>query len=140
MNILHVSAGYTPFIGGAQTYLREISERLVRDGHNVTVVTSDIAEVDRVWSPAGRRIDVSRETIGGVQVIRCPVRHLPGAPLSFYLLRRAMSIAAPYMGVSVMSRLGRWVPRIPILATTLRNLQQSFDLIHAVNISFEQPV
>lgn len=40
MNILHTVESYTPTICGMQEVVRQISERLVRRGHNVTVATS----------------------------------------------------------------------------------------------------
>jgi len=40
MKILHTVEHYTPSVGGAQEVVRQISERLVRRGHQVTVATS----------------------------------------------------------------------------------------------------
>lgn len=44
MNILHTVEFYSPSVGGAQEVVRQISERLVRRGHTVTVATSSLAE------------------------------------------------------------------------------------------------
>lgn len=46
LRILHVMARYWPAHGGAEGYLHEISKRLVAEGHEVTVATTDAAEVD----------------------------------------------------------------------------------------------
>jgi len=43
MNILHTVEFYTPSIGGAQEVVRQISERLVRRGHRVTVATTHLS-------------------------------------------------------------------------------------------------
>ena len=60
MKILQVTPRYPPHTGGVETHVKELSERLVQRGHEVTVVTAD----------AGR--DVSRrETRNGVVVRRC---------------------------------------------------------------------
>ena len=40
MKILHTVEFYTPSVGGAQEVVRQISERLVRRGHDVTVATT----------------------------------------------------------------------------------------------------
>ena len=39
MRILHVTPQYHPALGGSETYTKEISERLARRGHDVTVLT-----------------------------------------------------------------------------------------------------
>lgn len=42
MRIVHVTPNYYPTIGGGQTHMREISERLARRGHEVTVFTRNV--------------------------------------------------------------------------------------------------
>lgn len=140
MNLLHVSAGYVPWVGGAQTYLREMSERFAAEGHRVTVITTDIAEVDRAWSPKGRATQTLRETINGVEVIRCPVTHLPFAPLSFYAMRRLHTMIAPFAPRRLLETFGRQVPPMPALKQAVQLAAQNADLIHAINITFEHPV
>jgi glycosyltransferase involved in cell wall biosynthesis len=44
MNILQVTPRYPPHTGGVETHVKEISERLVGRGHEVTVVTADAGE------------------------------------------------------------------------------------------------
>jgi glycosyltransferase involved in cell wall biosynthesis len=44
LNILHTSELYAPSLGGSQEVLRQISERLVKKGHGVTVATSTLEE------------------------------------------------------------------------------------------------
>jgi glycogen synthase len=136
MNILHVTAAYTPFVGGATTFVAEMSRRLAHDGHTVTVLTTDIASIDLTWSPAGKRVAQTGDVIDGATVARYRVRHLPAAPYSFYLLRRAMPLvgrAAP----ALMPALGRLVPRLEATAETRRALNQRYDIVHLVNITME---
>ena len=140
MNLLHVSAGYLPWVGGAQTYLREMSERFASEGHRVTVITSDMAEVDRAWSPQGRAVPALRETINGVDVIRCPVRHLPLAPYSFYAMRRLHTLISSRAPQSMLRKFGEQVPPMPAFKQAVMQAAQSADLIHAINITFENPV
>lgn len=59
MKIAQICPRYSPDIGGVETHVREISERLVKAGHNVEVITTD---------PTGKLS--TRETINGVKVIR----------------------------------------------------------------------
>lgn len=44
MKILQVTPRYPPQTGGVETHVREVSERLVRRGHEVTVLTADAGE------------------------------------------------------------------------------------------------
>jgi glycogen(starch) synthase len=142
MNILHINAAYWPFVGGAETYLKAMSERLVRDGHTVTVVTTDAAGVQCFWDPRRPRLLDENGTIQGVKVTRSRVGHLPLAPWSFYLLRRLATDLArlPLNTRPLLDRLAPYMPRIPGLEETLERLQGSFDLVHGVNISLEWPL
>lgn len=36
MSYLFVAIGYSPFVGGAATYVQGVAERLVNEGHEVT--------------------------------------------------------------------------------------------------------
>jgi glycosyltransferase involved in cell wall biosynthesis len=59
MNIIQVCPRYFPDIGGVETHVQEISERLVRQGHHVEVVCTD---------PRG--VHPSQDCINGVHVRR----------------------------------------------------------------------
>lgn len=59
MKIAQICPRYSPDIGGVETHVKEISERLVKAGHDVEVITTD---------PTGKLS--MRETISGVKVIR----------------------------------------------------------------------
>ncbi|CAJ35478.1 glycosyltransferase family 4 protein [Methanocella arvoryzae] len=61
MRIAQVCPRYPPYIGGVETHVSEISGRLARAGHEVTVITTD---------PAGRYPPES--VIDGVRVLRFP--------------------------------------------------------------------
>ncbi len=143
MNFLHVNAAYTPFVGGAEVYTQTISERFVRAGHPVTLVTSTAAEVEYFWNPRKRHIDAGPAEINGVQVVRCRVSHPPLAPLSFYILRRAATLVARSpLGVSrlILRRLAPLMPGVPSLAPTLESLPNKFNIVHGINIALEWPL
>ncbi|MDQ1253517.1 MAG: 1,2-diacylglycerol 3-alpha-glucosyltransferase [Euryarchaeota archaeon] len=59
MKIAQICPRYSPDIGGVETHVKEISERLVNAGHKVEVITTD---------PTGRLN--KQETINGVKVVR----------------------------------------------------------------------
>lgn len=46
MNILHTVEFYSPSVGGAQEVVRQLSERLVKLGHDVTVTTTRLQDRD----------------------------------------------------------------------------------------------
>jgi glycosyltransferase involved in cell wall biosynthesis len=66
MRILHITPHYHPAVGGSETYTKEISERLVRRGHEVVVLTMN--------SPRRPKTEQGRppftDHIGGVRVVR----------------------------------------------------------------------
>lgn len=59
MKIAQICPRYSPDIGGVETHVKEISERLVKAGHDVEVITTD---------PTGKLR--KQEIINGVRVIR----------------------------------------------------------------------
>ncbi len=145
MRVLHTNAGYWPFVGGAETYLRAMSERLARDGHEVVVAATDATSVQSYWDPRRPRIAEQETVLKGVRVVRSPLGHLPLAPWSFYLLRRlATDLARPpfarYNTRALLDRLAPWMPRVPALERTLEAVAPGFDLVHGVNIALEWPL
>lgn len=139
MRALHVSAGYWPFIGGAEAYLQRLSERLVEAGHSVTVLTTDAARAEYLLSPRGERVDKRSEIHNGVSILRFPVRHLPFSPYSYQILRRsAMEISRlPIDVTSLPLRWGRYMPWVPSLEMALGEWREKFHLVHGVNLSYE---
>jgi len=64
MKILHITPNYYPFNGGAETFTKEVSERLAGRSHDVTVLTLR-------GTPAGAAAAAPRvEMVKGVQVKR----------------------------------------------------------------------
>jgi glycosyltransferase involved in cell wall biosynthesis len=59
LKIAQICPRYSPDIGGVETHVKEISERLVNAGHNVEVITTD---------PTGKL--KKEDTINGVKVVR----------------------------------------------------------------------
>jgi glycogen(starch) synthase len=142
MHILHTNAAYWPLVGGAQTYLRAMSERLVRDGHQVVVAATDATAIQSFWDPRQPRLPTEETLLDGVCLIRSRVEHLPFAPWSFYLLRRLVTDLArlPFDTRPILDRLAPFMPRVPAFKATLENLGGRFNLVHGVNIALEWPL
>lgn len=60
MRILHVNPFFSPYVGGTENYIHDLSTRLARRGHEVTVLTAKLR---------GTR---EEETIDGIRVVRVP--------------------------------------------------------------------
>ena len=65
MRVLHVSHQYLPAIGGAERYIADLSEELVRRGHEIDVFTSRATD-GHTWQSALP----AREVVNGVKVRR----------------------------------------------------------------------
>lgn len=142
MKILHVIQRYWPYAGGSERHFQEISERLARAGHRVTVYTTDAFELELFWNPAKARVPVPREVHNGVEIVRFPVRHLPGRHLAFGGIRRVMGeMSRAGKPVEPLLRLlARFVPWVPDLEAALRGeagLSTDFDVVNGMNICFE---
>lgn len=142
MHLLHVNAAYPPFLGGAEVYTQAMSERFVDDGHGVTLVTTDAAEVEYFWNPSKRHVAPGRDRLNGVEVIRCRVDHLPFSPWSFYVLRRLATVIGRWSGVtsSLLRHLAPYMPSVPEIEAVLAGLSGPLDLVHGINIALEWPL
>jgi glycosyltransferase involved in cell wall biosynthesis len=67
MRIVHVAPSYHPFVGGAESHLKAVSEGLARRGHELLVVTQQ-----RATGLAGNRsVALPREeVVNGVRILR----------------------------------------------------------------------
>lgn len=139
MRVLHLSQRYWPALGGAESYLSQISERLVARGHAVTVATSDALDIELFWHAARRRAGSASDVHNGVDIRRFPVRHLPYPTLSYPALRRiiwllSLSRVTP---VAILDKLASYTPWMPDLWRWLGQLTDRFDLVAATTICFE---
>jgi len=139
VKILHVIQRYWPYTGGGERHLQEISERLVRRGHQVTVYTTDAFDLELFWNPRKARVAEPSETHNGVRIRRFPVRHLPGGRFAFGGIRRAMAVLAdaPFDTTVVLRPLAGYVPWVPDLARDLARTEERFDVVNQMNVCFE---
>jgi hypothetical protein len=74
MNILHVTQGYSPAIGGTEWLIQRVSEELAnRFDDTVTVFTTDRLNGQGFVRPFSARLATAWEKINGVGVRRFPV-------------------------------------------------------------------
>lgn len=140
MHFLHVNQLYHR-ASGASRYFIEIGERLVREGHRVTVLSTDAQDLEHFWT-SGKSVIQERESEhNGVRVLRFPVRRIPGPPLVYQALRRLM-VELGRLGRPVaplLRRLARLTPRLPELERYLATATDLTDvaLVHTTNITLD---
>ncbi len=144
MHILHVVQIYWPAPGGAARYFVEVGERLVREGHRVTVLTTDAFDLEHFWASGHRHISDRVDSHHGVQVYRIPVRRLAGPPFLYPLLRRFMLEISQRAGsrrwaVPLLRRMACLTPRLPTLRAYLQTAPDLADvaLVHTTNITLD---
>ncbi len=139
MNILHIVQRYWPYVGGSERHLQEISERLVRNGHKVTVFTTDALDLELFWDPTKSRISTQREWHNGVEIRRFPVRYIAAGRYGFGAIRRSMALLAglPVPTIPLLRRLARYVPWVPALTAQVGADVGLYDVIHGMNVCFE---
>jgi glycosyltransferase involved in cell wall biosynthesis len=136
MDILHVCTHYWPSSGGIENYVREISQRLVADGHRVQVATSDAWDSDAVWNPGGRRVTDEAVEHHGVTIHRFAVRQLLLAPqvASAWRVKAMPLLAGLPLGPGLLAWLSRRTPWIPGLQQWLRTTTSRFDVVAVAGV------
>jgi len=139
MRILHVIQRYWPYVGGSERQFQEFSECLVRDGHEVTVFTTDAWDLEHFWACGKKRIEAVEDEHNGVLIRRFPVRHLSSSPLVYPGIRRIMLTlsALPLDTAPLVARLSLLAPWVPDLARALAQDDQRYDLVAGMNIVFD---
>lgn len=139
MRILHVIQRYWPYVGGSELQLQEFSERLARDGHQVTVLTTDAWDLEHFWARGKKRVTAPEDEHNGVTIRRFPVRHITSSPLVYPAIRRIMlSLSAlPFDTCRLVSPLARLTPWVPDLTKALAQEDMEYDLVAGMNIVFD---
>lgn len=138
MRLLHVNHRYAPFAGGSEQYVQQVSEHRARLGDSVTVVTTDAFDIEYFWDAGRARVCApSRETIGGVTVVRTPVRHVPAGALTLHVSRRlAIELGRFERCGTLCERLVAVVPRVPGIRRAFATAGPT-DIVHATNLGLE---
>ncbi|MCX5727206.1 MAG: glycosyltransferase family 4 protein [Candidatus Saganbacteria bacterium] len=116
-------------MGGAPNYVKEMSERFVRDGNEVTVYTTNAWDLEFLFFPDRKSIMISEENVNGVKVRRYPVRHLKPNNMLRKILGRLPSAGARFLfkfPSAIMPELWR-----DIIVSS-----RNYDLIHATPSPF----
>ncbi|MBI5878452.1 MAG: glycosyltransferase family 4 protein [Chloroflexi bacterium] len=139
MRILHLIQRYWPALGGAEAHLQALSERLARDGHAVTVATTDVADIEGFWTSPHRTVDRAVETHAGVTIRRFALRQPPVTTFAFRALRRvSVELSRRRIGgIGMLRALGGLALSVPGLHRWLRTQRGAFDLVAASGIGFE---
>ena len=138
MRVLHVTPLYWPSLGGGEQVVHTLSERMVRDGHEVVVATTDAASVETFWNRRGPRVSERDGVLNGVRVVRVPIAPSPLGQLGLFIMRgSAIRVFDPIRLTWLVRRIGAWMPHAPQFRSALDNLSGSFDVIHGFNLSWE---
>ena len=140
MRLLFLTPAFPPFPGGGERYTRSLALNLVQRGHAVTVLTS-AAQIEReLWQGCGQNVIYQQDS--GIEIIRCPIRRLPGGWPMLLLWRKLMVLISLLPGeqTAVLQHLARAIPPLQKLPQTLSQLTNQFDLVHGFNLSWEHPL
>lgn len=109
MRILHCLHNYHPARGGAESLMKEVSERMAGRGHDVRVLCTNARSTEDYFLPGKGRdlLPVGTEKINGVSVTRVPFRRSGAAALN---LLRAAACRIPFPSGDYWRMLS-WGPR-----------------------------
>lgn len=142
MRALYVIQRYYPFSGGSERYFQRIAERLVGEGGDADVLTTEAWDLERFWDPRKRRVDEPESVHNGVAIHRLALRYLPAPQLSHRAIRRLMaeSCRVSFPGQRALLRAGgRFGPWVPGLVSAAGRLARP-TLVHSANVAFESMV
>lgn len=143
MHILHAVQLYRPVPSGAARYFVEVGERLVREGHRVTTIATDAFDLEHLWLSGRKHIESHTDTHNGVEVVRFPVKRVPGPALLYPVLRRLMVEisrlpAKNHLTIPLLYRLATLTPQVPGLLPTLESTDLAdVALVHTTNITLD---
>jgi len=95
VRVLHVCHDYWPAVGGSELLIKEVSERLVECGEEVSVFTSNALSTEAFVNPTLPLIPPGEEMIGGVRVRRFRASRRFRRPLDF-VMQAAWRLRLPF--------------------------------------------
>jgi len=139
MRVLKIIQRYWPARGGAERHLHEINTRLVADGHQVTVYTTDADDFQLFWDSRKRRLRSLTDTYAGVTIRRFRLRHLPASPIVFPVIRRLMAELAnlPVDTRGLLRAVGQFTPWAPDLRLALRAAGPAWDVAAGMTVTYD---
>ena len=123
MKVLFLIHRYPPARGGSEYYVQEIARRLVRDGHEATIYTSNLLEIEGFWRRGRQRLSSGCAVEEGVTIHRFQARVLP----LHGVFSRALGLV-PWAPVGLTLAPPGLI--LPDLWQAVR-ARENFDLVHA---------
>ncbi|MEZ4571951.1 MAG: glycosyltransferase family 4 protein [Thermomicrobiales bacterium] len=138
MRVTLVNHRYMPFRGGSELYVQKLAEWLAANGVDTRVLTTNAFDLEYFWDSRASAVDAPpRESIGGVDVLRLPVRHPPLSRALFPASRRGMGELSRFYGeLEPFATIASNLPRVNGLFEALISIPQP-DIIIATNLGLE---
>lgn len=139
--VLFLAPAYAPLPGGGERYVAAVANELARRGYRLTVVTGAAVREAEFWQGSSQKT-ITETAEGEVRVIRLPLRPFPGGRPALFAWRKLMVMVSALPGdqSAILGRMAAKIPPIQHLATAVERLGESFDLLHAFNLSWEYPL
>ena len=138
MHILFLTPAFPPFPGGGERYVESLARELTSRKHQVTIVTS-AAQTERDLWQGTVKPQTHSELKDGLHIVSCPLRPFFGGRRGLLAWRKLMVLLSSLPGdqTAVLLKMSHLIPPIQNLNETLANLSDTFDIVHAFNISWE---
>lgn len=131
MKLLNIVHRYWPCRGGSEQYFAEVSERLVQEGHAVSIFTSNAGDTEYFVRREGKTIQSVHEQHRGVDVRRFPVLHLP------VIHRQIMHLLSRLPLYAIENIFAPPSPLLPSLwPHIIRKSHTAYDVVHASPLPF----
>ncbi|MEW5988674.1 MAG: glycosyltransferase family 4 protein, partial [Chloroflexota bacterium] len=137
--LLFVTPAFPPVPGGGEYYAHALATHLADRGHSITVVTSAARLESDFWQRSPAPPLPRQEERGGIHIVRCPLRPLPGGRWTLLAWRKAMVLLAALPGErpALLAWMARFVPALLGLDERLAALPGGHELVHGFNLSWE---
>lgn len=139
MRTLFLTPAFPPLWGGGERYAYRLGQQFLQGGHHVTVITSQAKRLADFYQGSEARWP-TREVSDGMEIIRLPVRPLPGGRTALLAWRKGMILLATASGCteSLLRKMSQLLPPIEGLSESLASLG-AVDVVHSFNLSWEYP-
>jgi glycosyltransferase involved in cell wall biosynthesis len=139
--LLFLTPAYAPLPGGGERYVTALARELAGRGFQLTIVTSAAAREVEFWR-GSERISITEAEESNIRVVRLPLRPFPGGRPALFVWRKLMVTVSALPGDQsvVLARMAALIPPIQRLSPAVERLGETFDLVHAFNISWEYPL
>jgi glycogen synthase len=136
MKILYLVPRYYPAVGGSENLIKTFAERFAKEGHDVSVYTSNVLDISGLWAWMKERktIDKEFEEINGVKVYRFPV-NVNWLFKSFFLTK-ALRKVLQYVPIWQLQCLRGNIFSPKLFMHSFRT-KEKFDIVHVTPVPFD---